>query len=189
MSRVPFWIFLTRRLIFEIVGIITCYDQDITMMKLYFILLALLPLFVRTNDEVVTCFDCSVDEDCDKGICVENHCTDEFGLFENGCSCQTDIECASGACHRVCEHFADNATTCTDDSACGRGICSRYPRCVGTDADEPSESGIMPFWVAVIVIIGGIGGLLAFVFVTRKESCAECCCEGFMGCCCLFCNA
>lgn len=159
-------------------------------MKLHFILLALLPLFVRTDDEAVTCFDCSTDEDCAIGICIENHCTDEFGLFENGCLCETDIECATGSCRRVCENVADNATTCTDDSECDRGICSLYPRCIdsNTDVDGPSESGIMPFWMAVIGVIGAVGGLLAFMFATRKESCAECCCEGFTACFCLICN-
>lgn len=158
-------------------------------MKLRLVLMLLLPLCVRMDEEEVTCFSCSVDEDCTVGVCVDNHCTNEFGLFANGCNCGADVECSSGSCRRVCEHTLDMITTCTRDADCIDGFCNLHARCVTeSHGDGSSESGIMPFWMAVIGVVGAVGAFIAFLCVTRKESCSECCCEGFMSCLCILCE-
>jgi len=160
-----------------------------TMMKLLVLLLLLLPLIVRTDDEEVTCFSCEADSDCDLGICVEYHCTEGTGLFRDGCYCQDDVECNSGLCRRVCVHTLDNTTPCTEDSDCEHGICSLHALCVEVRPAEPPKGGIMPFWMAVIAVVGSVGALLAFLCATRRESFYECCCDGVMNCCCLICDA
>ena len=157
-------------------------------MKLRFLLLVLLPLLIRMEDEGVTCFSCEMDEDCAVGYCVANQCTDESGLFDDGCFCQADVECNSGLCQRSCEHALDKNATCTADSDCGHGGCSVHALCIEVGSAAESSNRIMPVWVAFIVIVGSIGALLAFLCATRRESFYECCCDGILTCCCFICE-
>lgn len=174
-----------------------CRHQQQTM-KLYILFLFLLPSLVRLEDKNSTCLSCAKDDDC--GIvgatCIETQCTSENGLFPNDCLCKADEECTSGSCHRVCEGNQGINTTCTEDSDCIQGNCTLQAVCVvesetPTPSIEPSKSEdrIMPFWMAAIVTIALLGGFGVCCFLTRKESCYECCCDGMLSCCCLICDA
>lgn len=169
-------------------------------MKALYLLLFLLPLLVRMDDEQRTCFSCETDDDCKAqgAVCVGFRCTNEMGLFPNNCECQNSSECTSGTCHRVCEHNqGENTTFCEEDSDCANdGVCSLNALCVeetaevgeGTYADETSTSDDdeMPMWSVAIVAILVICGCCICFFMTRRESCNECCCcEQALNCCCL----
>jgi hypothetical protein len=166
------------------------------MKTLCFLILMLLPLLVITENEIINCLSCETDADCAVGACIVHQCTDEVGLFADSCDCQSDIDCDSGLCGRLCGSTMGDIVTCAELSDCLDGDCALRAVCVsaafsGSPMARPvgaSENKIMPVWMALIIAGSILGAVLCILVTSRIEACRHCCCECLSSCC-LICDA